>query len=84
MPQQRGWGQHFMLAGLQGGGECRRAAGVPGCILVVATQPFTCFSASPHLTSWASWIEDTSFSTECGNGVHPMGSYVHAGIFTYI
>lgn len=79
VPQQRGWGQSCwgQLAGLEGGGGCRRAAGRPGCVLVVHTQPFSCFPAPPHLASGLPWTEDTSFPTECVDGVHPMGSYTH-------
>lgn len=40
---------HLVLAGLQGGGECRRAAGPPASVLVMDTQPFSCFPAPPGL-----------------------------------
>lgn len=35
-----------MLAELEGGGECGRAAGLPGCIPVVDTQLLPCSSPS--------------------------------------
>lgn len=68
MWQQRGWGQHLVLAELEGGGECGR--------VVSLWWTHSCFPAPPQPASWTSWTEDMSFSTECVTGMHPMGSWV--------
>lgn len=75
MSQQRGWGQHLVLAGLEGGEKCR-ALWLYHCGGHTALQLLPCSSPSGLL--------DTSFSTGCVDGVHPMGSYACAGIFTYL
>lgn len=61
-----GWGQHPVLAGLEGGGESRRDAGFPGCVLVVDTEPSSCFPAPPHLPLALPWTPPYPLSVFMG------------------